>query len=142
MNSSRKGRNCSFVLLMAVLLTSPRRKNATNSVPSSNVNSSIGSRARPGLKGAGTRATRIGFAMSRRSGVYRMWPNSSSGELPMKLPEFIRKGGVPMGPIEDFPLGSLQRAKAHSVGLVSTWNHTEVAHKCWDGEIQRAKKEK
>ena len=59
----------------------------------------------------------------------------------MELPDFVRKGGAPMGSVEDFPVGSVLRAKALTVRLVSAWSLAETSREYWEAETGHALRE-
>jgi hypothetical protein len=59
----------------------------------------------------------------------------------MKLPEFLRKAGMPMGSVEDFPVGSAERAKVLTVRVMSSWQLVEVSKTTWERHVEQAKKE-
>lgn len=60
----------------------------------------------------------------------------------MKMPSFLRKGGFKPGSVEDFPAGSVDRAKAMTVRLVSSWSLASTTKKDWELSLELAKKER
>jgi hypothetical protein len=59
----------------------------------------------------------------------------------MRLPAFLNKGGFKPGAIEDFPRGSVDRAKALTVALVSSWSLASTTQREWQCILNQAKKE-
>lgn len=59
----------------------------------------------------------------------------------MKFPKYLEKSGIPPGAPEDFPTGSVERAKALTVKLLSAWELATTTEHAWQLEVRRAKKE-
>jgi hypothetical protein len=59
----------------------------------------------------------------------------------MKMPSFLRKGGFKPGAVEDFAAGSVDRAKAVTVRLVSSWSMLSTTRESWAVCLSLARKE-
>jgi hypothetical protein len=59
----------------------------------------------------------------------------------MKYPKFLRQGGLPVGPPEDFPPGSVPRAKSLTIGLLTAWDLASTTERAWERELERAQRE-
>ena len=59
----------------------------------------------------------------------------------MQLPEWLKKGGLPVGSVADFEPGTIDRAKIVTVSLLYAWESTTTTEQDWEREVRRAKKE-
>jgi hypothetical protein len=59
----------------------------------------------------------------------------------MRLPEWLKKGGIPMGSASEFKAGSVERAKLLTIDVISSWELATTTGEKWEWEVQRAKKE-
>jgi hypothetical protein len=59
----------------------------------------------------------------------------------VKLSEYLQKLGIPVGSAEDFPPGSVERAKLLSLRLHSEWSLAASTADSWRNQVQRVKKE-
>jgi hypothetical protein len=59
----------------------------------------------------------------------------------VKLSKYLQKLGIPVGSAEDFPSGSVERAKLLSLRLHSEWSLASATAESWKNEVRRVKRE-